>query len=300
MPYANLNEAFNTYAEGFDYNASMDSSRDIRNELNDDFDDVRPRIVKVPNQMNQIKQIKSNCCNHRRQYGGQTTDSRNISKLQTTFNINSTDPADDVPNIATNNINDGFNVKYSSLNEWNVLDPNGVNPPINKTIAQSPDRIMNDQIYQPTTQQRTSMDRIWDRPTSSEVDTYRLNQSAAIKGTDPYGGIGTAPRITGTTPGTTPGTTSGTIPTSDKDNTMTLTGDMCSDDNCMTMINHIMKCDSCVQKFRKLLGVETSTKILGMEIPEINMTKLMFWVILIILIVAVYELMNSIFKRFFI
>ena len=286
MPYANLDEAFKNYAETFDCNMSQESSRDIRNDT---------RNNSFCNHHNQNRMQ-----NKARQYGGATISDVNIGKVSPTYSVDITDPADDVPNIASNNMSDGYNTRYSNINNWNVMDPTE-RPPINKTIVQSPDRIM-DQTYQPITQQRTSLDRTWDQPTSSEVDTYRMNQSAQRNAGDIYGGIGTAPRITGiaenqNNPNINNNGNTNNVNTNNGNNLNTEMN--CSDDNCMNMINHIMKCDGCLEKFRKLLGVESGTKIMGMELPNINMTKLMFWVIMLILIVAVYELINSIFTRIF-
>lgn len=282
MPYANIHEAFNTYTD----NLTESSSGSLRNSDNYRSNNIRSH-----------------------QIGGDTASStaelRNIEQIQRPFNINNTDPADDFPDIAANYVSDGYNFKYSGLNEWDVLDPQlkTTNEPANRTVFQSPDRVVSaaqlpSTKLQPITQQRSAIDKIWDRPTSSEVDSFKMNQDVNL---DMFGGIGTAPGSTSVkTGGQNNGVTMIAAPKISEN--LDLVGAptspvVCSDEHCMSMLNHIMGCQGCVEKLRKLLGTEESTKILGMAIPEINLSKLMFWIILIILIVAVYELLNTLFRR---
>lgn len=66
----------------------------------------------------------------------------------------------------------------------------------------------------------------------------------------------------------------------------------CSDQTCLQFLDHILECEKCATKFRKLMDLSK-----GSSFPEINLQKLMFWIVIVILIIAVYELLNSIFRR---
>jgi hypothetical protein len=74
------------------------------------------------------------------------------------------------------------------------------------------------------------------------------------------------------------------------------TGGQCSDEHCLTQLNHILACDDCVIKLRKLIG-GAPLNVLGLEIPDLNLAKVIFWVVMIFLIVAVYEMLNRLFNR---
>lgn len=70
----------------------------------------------------------------------------------------------------------------------------------------------------------------------------------------------------------------------------------CSDEHCLTQLNHILACDDCVMKLRKLIG-GGPMNIMGLEIPDLNLAQVIFWVAMIFLIVAVYEMLNRVFNR---
>ena len=72
--------------------------------------------------------------------------------------------------------------------------------------------------------------------------------------------------------------------------------DACSGQNCLDMLEKIMKCEECVKKLRKLLGIPDKNTN-WFDLSELNVSKLVFWVIVIILIVAVYELLNTVMMR---
>jgi hypothetical protein len=75
----------------------------------------------------------------------------------------------------------------------------------------------------------------------------------------------------------------------------------CSDDTCMSLINHILDCDACAAKLNRLMnlgeGSGSSSNVLGFNFTNLNMSKVMFYIIVVILVIAVYELLNNIFRR---
>ncbi|MEX0595407.1 MAG: hypothetical protein WD512_02825, partial [Candidatus Paceibacterota bacterium] len=247
----------------------------------------------------------------------------NINMMQNTFDI-----SDDVPEIAANYIPDRYNMKYSGNDEWDVIDPDikGVTAPRNPGLVASPDRIIS-----PITQQRTVLDKIWQRPVSADIDTFNINQRNLMNSTDNFGGIGTpsgrtninnnhmirAPsfqenlsngnvRDNGINSGGVANTASvanstgaaGSVGASGSGSAGVggVGGDTCSGQNCLDMLEKIMKCEDCVKKLRKLLGIPDKNTN-WFDLSEVNVSKLVFWVIAIILIVAVYELLNTVMTR---
>jgi hypothetical protein len=244
-----------------------------------------------------------------------------------TFDINNTDPADDVPQIAQNYQTDRYNYQYSGLNEWDVLDPGikGVQVPRNPSASASPDRIISAaEPVSPITQQRTVIDKLWQRPVSADVDTYNIQQRMAVQDADKFGGVGTPGGVTQRAAQMLPAPQPGTPAfTGDIDNNVenlagvdaigqgglldpamtgaTATGApsiQCQGKDCMDMLDKIMNCEECMKKLKKLLGANDES-LFGFGMPEINLSKLMFWIIVIILIVAVYELLNTLMSRLF-
>lgn len=165
--------------------------------------------------------------------------------------------------------------------------------------------------------QRDVIDRTWNRPTGAEVDDLRrsLTQSGRVMARNPtdkrpvtmipapgegtdltqfleQSGLGEA-----STAGKTqvqPITGLVQNPSAkqlQKEGMKTDTGGVCSDEHCLTQLNHILACEDCVNKLRKLIG-GGPTNIMGLELPELNLAKVIFWVVLIFLIVAVYEMLN--------
>jgi len=325
MPYANYNEAFIDYSDTYSsLTGSSTGTTDLRNPQFGGGPSVGQRygqlggangtsVVNVNSGSGGVTGV-SNGTGSNINGGPNSGMMGNISKLRQTFDINYTDPADDFPNIAANYQSDGYNTTYSSPNEWSVLDPQikGVRAPTNPNVYLSPDKVVNPaDAISPVTQQRTVLDKLWERPTSSEVDDFKLNERREAQAADRFGGIGTAPgqtaRMISAPPPGTPalGSTNGTenldLGASVAANAAPVSGNgNCGDQECMDMLDRIMKCEECVKKLRNLLGISGNggSGFFGMEIPEINLSKLMFWVIVVILIVAVYELLNTLFARF--
>lgn len=261
MPYANISEAFTTYTESFS--------------------------------------------------GG--ADTSTLDSIKNPFNIKTTDPADDFSKIASNYTSDGYNITYSGRNEWDILDEDirGLNTPANQNVAQSPDRLVASSLVDPVTTNRRLGDRVWDRPTGAQVDESKRARDIALQAANPQGvRMIAAPNQLATTGGSTPLPTgaiisnTNNIPMTSGFSANTLDGapvaDYCSDETCLKLLNHILGCENCAVKFKKLMNVSSGGggNFFGIEIPEINFSKLMFWIIIVILIVAVYELLNSLFRRF--
>lgn len=269
MPYANIHEAFTTYTESFSGGSA----------------------------------------------GGDQTSS--LGSIKNPFNIEGTDPGDDFDRIATNYVSDGYNQIYKGGGEWDILDEEirGLQTQQNQTIAQSPDRIVGSNSITPVTTNRRIGDRVWDRQTGAEVDQSKRARDMALRESNPEGvRMISAPRAdaiasslstagVNTTGGSTPLSTQIDESRSGPINSgfmagAPIAGD-CSDQTCLQLLNHILGCDNCAVKFKKLMNVSkgSGSSFLGIDLPEINLSKLMFWIILIILIVAVYELLNTLFKR---
>ena len=319
MPYANLNEAFIDYSDTYSsLNGSSQATNDLRNpnfgkSVGQRYGQIGgangSSVVNLNTGMSGVTGVNTGTA------GSNLGDSGmmgNISKLRQTFDINYTDPADDFPDIAANYQSDGYNTTYSSPNEWSVLDPQikGVRAPTNPNIYQSPDRVVDPNAeYSPVTQQRTVLDKLWERPTSAEVDDFKLDERRASQEADRFGGIGTAPgqqtiqMISAPPPGTPALGTSADqraletldlgAPVGVGDYSTGTSAGTCNDQECMAMLDRIMRCEDCVKKLRNLLGISGNGSpvggFFGVDIPEINLSKLMFWVIVVVLIVAVYE-----------
>lgn len=325
MPYANYNEAFIDYSDTFsNTTGSSQGTTDLRNTNFRGNNSVGQRygqvgganVVNTNSGSGGISGIESG---NGAGIGANSGMMGNISQLKQTFDINYTDPADDFPNIAANFQSDGYNTTYSSPNEWSVLDPQikGVRAPTNPNIYQSPDKLVNrEDDFSPVTQQRTVLDKLWERPTSAEVDDFKLDERRTTEAEDRFGGIGTAPGQTARMINAPPPGTPAIDPTTGSQRDLrslenldlgapisqisTSGSGSCGGQECMAMLDQIMKCEECVQKLRNLLGISGNSVggFFGMDIPEINLSKLMFWIIVIILIVAVYELLNTLFARF--
>lgn len=319
MPYANLNEAFDDFTDAFSNSSSSNETTDLRNphfggnNNRGNNASVGTRYGQIGganggnngnNGNNGVLQQPNNTV-RRGELAGAPFDrvNQNIQMMQSTFDL-----TDDVPEIATNYVPDKYNVKYSGHDDWDVIDPDikGVTAPRNPGLVASPDRII-----EPITQQRTIIDKLWDRPVSADVDTFQINRRNQIRAADPYGGIGTAPGPTQmnnhmiraptfqenlTTPtvaakfGGANGTGNAGVATS-AGSTAT-----CSSQDCLDMLEKVMKCEECVKKLRRLLGMQDKTDN-WFDLTDINVSKLVFWVIVIIMIVAVYELLNTIMSR---
>lgn len=224
-------------------------------------------------------------------YGG--ADESSLDSIRQPYNINNTDPADDFPNIASNYIPDNYNFKYTGNKQWEVLndDIRGLNSPSNTSFNQSPDQplavrpaqIRTDNI-QPVSANRPLIDRLWDRPTGAEVDDIKRAQNREnLDQGAPDVQLLSAPS-----------------PNSDRPILSTAFSDRisndCSDQNCMTLLNHILACPGCTDKLKTLLGV-SDNRLFGFQLPKINLSKFMFWIVLLIILVAVYELLNTLFRR---
>jgi hypothetical protein len=192
-------------------------------------------------------------------------------------------------------------------------DIKGVTAPRNPGLVASPDRIIS-----PITQQRTVLDKIWQRPVSADIDTFNINQRNLSNSADNFGGIGTPSGRTHINnnhmiraPSFQENLSNGNV----RDNGINASGtaspgaagspgaasgvsgaDTCSGQNCLDMLEKIMKCEECVKKLRKLLGIPDKNTN-WFDLSEVNVSKLVFWVIVIILIVAVYELLNTVMMR---
>lgn len=288
MPYANLSEAFQTYGH---LTTDTESSYDIRNE-----ESPHDQLGGNPNMSGSPSLSSSDI------------PLSNIQKIKRTFDVNITDPTDDYPNIAANYLPDGYNLRYSQRDEWDILDPQlrMENAPRNTMIQNSPDSYVQPTragVIEPITQQRTNLDKLWDRPTSSEVDRFRLRQRRQETGRDPFGGIGSSPtshdyRANNQNRRPRMNTQAPNLSSVENFETpQSANQPQCDDQTCTQMIGHILDCPACLSKFRQLLGVDTGATLFGIELPKVNITKVIFWTILIILIVAVYELLNGIFRR---
>ncbi len=71
----------------------------------------------------------------------------------------------------------------------------------------------------------------------------------------------------------------------------------CSDNTCMSLINHLLSCNNCSNKLRQLLQLTTSSPF-GIDMTNWDVSKILFWLIIAIIVIAIYELLNSIFSRF--
>lgn len=325
MPYANLNEAFDDFTDTFSNSSSnTNNTSDLRNP------NYYNRQSSVGTRYGQVGGADRDSSNTVRQ--GELAGApfnrvnNNINMIQNTF-----DMSDDVPEIAANYIPDKYNMKYSGHDDWDVIDPDikGVTAPRNPGLVASPDRIIS-----PITQQRTVLDKIWQRPVSADIDTYNINQRNQLNNADRFGGIGTAPGRTSmvnnnhmiraptfqenltdaTSAGA--GVGAGLGANGVRANGVGANGvgangvgvgvgssgenvsnmDTCSGQNCLDMLEKIMKCEECVKKLRKLLGIQDKNSN-WFDLSEVNVSKLVFWVIVIILIVAVYELLNTLMAR---
>jgi len=258
MPYANLNEAYTTYTESFPGSSLV---------------------------------------------GGAVSDNGStLDSIKNPFNVSNADPSDDFPDLATNYVPDNYNFKYSGKNEWDVLDNqikniNNNNDKSNTFLSESPDRAVNTvrrsqiesqiETVQPISQNRPLIDKLWDRPTGADVDDIKRSLNKERMTSD----VGNDVKVIG-------------APIANSGNNDYMNSEMatlpanCSDENCMTLLNHILACEKCTDKLKTLLGVSNTGKIMGFQLPNVNLSKLMFWIVLIILIVAVYELLNTLFRPF--
>ena len=320
MPYANLNEAYIDLTDSFSCSSSQgtNSTSDLRN----------PHFMGAKSRCDSVGIRYGQLGGGYMQHGGLDDNVVNMGSnpapimgnVNRTFNIDNTDPADDVPQIAQNYQSDRYNYQYSGLNEWDILDPGikGVQAPRNPSAAVSPDRIVAPaEAVSPVTQQRTVIDKLWQRPVSADVDTFNIQQRMALQDADKFGGVGTAPGVTQRAaqmlPAPEPGTPAFTGDLRGVENlagieasaqnmagvTSGSAGEInCDGRDCMEMLDKIMNCEECMKKLKKLLG-SSDESFFGFGMPEINLSKLMFWIIVIILIVAVYELLNTIMGRLF-
>jgi hypothetical protein len=307
MPYANLNEAFDDFTDTFSSNSSSNETADLRNpnyyNRATGHASVGTRYGQLGGGQTQQQQPPDNTV-RRGELAGAPFDrvNNNIRMMQSTFDL-----SDDVPEIAANYIPDKYNVKYSGSDDWDVIDPDirGVTAPRNPGLVASPDRIIS-----PVTQQRTVIDKLWERPVSADIDTFQINRRNEARANDHYGGIGTAPgptqhmiraptfqeNMATPTPtntgssGNSTNTGSGSVSTQPNKGT-------CSSQECLDMFEKIMGCEECVKKLRRLLGIQDRSNDNWFDLSEVNVSKLVFWVIVIILIVAVYELLNTIMAR---
>lgn len=70
-----------------------------------------------------------------------------------------------------------------------------------------------------------------------------------------------------------------------------------SDKECLDLINHLLSCDNCTAKLKKILQVENTPNVFGFELNQKNLSKLMFYIIVALLVIAVYELLNNLFRK---
>jgi hypothetical protein len=80
-----------------------------------------------------------------------------------------------------------------------------------------------------------------------------------------------------------------------------------NNNDCAYSLNHILSCDTCLKKLQKILGVsnnnnnnnnskDTIANFFGFNITNKVLSKIIFYLIIIIVIVAVYELLSKSFK----
>jgi len=201
--------------------------------------------------------------------GGSTLDS-----IKNPFHITASDPADDFPDIAANYKGDGYNVKYSGSDEWNVLEDE---VPINTTIARTPDQRSGagGGGAVGVSQTRDRQDMGWNRGTGSVTKghTDAVVAASPMRSQD-IGGI-----------------------------QVDIAQD-CSDGTCLKLIGHIMKCPGCKEKLIGLLDLggnrerggegDVKENFMGFQLPEgVTTSKIIFYIILVILLLAIYELLNS-------
>jgi hypothetical protein len=80
-------------------------------------------------------------------------------------------------------------------------------------------------------------------------------------------------------------------------------GGECGDDHdCMKMINHILECEPCAKKMKRIMNMgsnifETSGGIFEMNGKTIS--KIILYVIIVIMVIALYEFLNKIRKIIF-
>lgn len=67
----------------------------------------------------------------------------------------------------------------------------------------------------------------------------------------------------------------------------------CDNKTCSKLLDHISTCENCAKKLKKIIGLNNGN-FMGIDI---DLSKVIFWLVFIILIVAIYELLNSIMKK---
>ena len=225
-------------------------------------------------------------------YTESVNDTSTLDSIKNPFHISTTDPADDIPRIANNFTSDGYNTIYASNNQWDIVDTNEIRG--NQSATNSPDVTI-------ISQNRRLGDRLWDRETSADVD----NAKRAFDLANPTSDINDIRVTTGGSTSIPADTNLGNVSGLDGSPVGIgglATGSMCSDDECVRLMNHSMGCDNCLNKFKKVLGLSENNGndlLGGIKLPEINVTRMIFWVVMVILIVAVYELLNRMFRRLF-
>jgi len=70
----------------------------------------------------------------------------------------------------------------------------------------------------------------------------------------------------------------------------------CSDGTCLRLIDHILSCPGCAKKLKQLMRLTESTPF-GIDFSNWNVSKVIFWLIVAIIVIAVYEMLNNIFNR---